>query len=66
MSEVSTKCVKCLAKDARDLLEMSVSLGAPVRMIEASLPLMRSTVRSSRRQAKRREHVPFSELKRTG
>ena len=28
---------KCLAKDARDLLELSVSLGAPMRMIETSL-----------------------------
>ena len=27
---------KCLAKDARDLLELSVSLGAPMRMIEKS------------------------------
>ena len=28
---------KCLAKDARDLLGLSVSLGAPMRMIETSL-----------------------------
>lgn len=28
---------KCLVKDARDLLELSVALGAPMRMIETSL-----------------------------
>jgi UDPglucose 6-dehydrogenase len=28
---------KCLTKDARDLFELSVSLGVPMRMIEASL-----------------------------
>lgn len=28
---------KCLAKDARDLLELSMSLDAPMRMVEASL-----------------------------